>query len=429
MKITVIGVGYVGLVTAACLAELGNDIIGMDIDNKKISNLKKGIIPIYEPGLNTLVKSNIKKSRLSFTTDAKDAIQKSDVIFIAVGTPPQEDGSADLQYVLLTAEAIAKAANGYKIIVNKSTVPIGTGKMVENTIKQYYKGKFDVVSNPEFLREGTAINDFMHPDRIVIGHASPDVKKIMHKLYKPLNAPILFTNIETAEMIKYASNSMLATQVSFINSVANICERVGANVDDVAQGMQMDKRIGKKSFLYAGAGYGGSCFPKDVKALIQIARKHDYHFSILENVENVNKNQRQLIIDKTLKLLGSPQKKIAAIWGLAFKPNTDDMREAPSIDIIKGLHRMGVKIKAYDTVAEKQAKTYLPKIVYCKTPFEAAKNADVLVIITEWDEFKKIDFKMLHNIMRAPKIVDARNIYTPEKMKKTGFIYQSIGRS
>ncbi len=428
MKITVVGTGYVGLVTAACLADFGNQVIGIDIDKEKIKRLKKGEIPIYEPGLEKIVKRNLDENRISFDTKLAPAVKKSEIIFIAVGTPPKKDGQADLIYIETAAQQIAEVINGYKIIVNKSTVPVGTGDMVTNIIKKYYKGKFDVVSNPEFLKEGTAVDDFSKPDRIVIGNASKKAKNMMEKLYKPLGAPILFTDIKTAEMIKYASNSLLATEISFINSIANICERVEADVEKVAEGMKLDKRIGKHAFLGTGAGYGGSCFPKDVKALIQIARRHDYRFSILEKVEEVNKNQRQLIVDKTLRLLGKPKGKTVAVWGLAFKPNTDDMREAPSIDIICSLQKLGAKINAFDTVAENQAKKILKNINYFKTSFEAAKNADILLIITEWNEFKQIDKKKLKKIMRSPKIIDARNIYDPDEMKKLGFEYVSIGR-
>lgn len=428
MKIAVIGTGYVGLVTAACLADLGNQVIGIDIDKEKVSKLQKGIIPIYEPGLEEIVKRNLAEKRISFDSKIGPAIKKSQIIFIAVGTPPRKDGQADLTYIETAAEQIAKNMNGYKIIVNKSTVPIGTGDMVANIIKKYYQGKFEVVSNPEFLREGSAISDFTKPDRVVIGNANIKVKNIMEKLYQPLGAPILFTDIKTAEMIKYASNSMLATQISFINSIANICERVGANIELVAKGMKLDKRIGKNAFLWAGAGYGGSCFPKDVQAMIQIARRHDYHFTILEKVEEVNKNQRQIIVDKTLKLLGNPKRKMIAVWGLAFKPNTDDIREAPSIDIIKSLQKLGAKIQAFDIVAEEQAKKIFKNVRYFKTPFNAAKNADILVIITEWNEFREIDKIKLKKIMKNAKIVDGRNIYDPKEMKKLGFEYVSVGR-
>lgn len=428
MKVAVIGIGYVGLVTATCLANLGNKVIGIDIDKKKVENLKKGIIPIYEPGLEELVRNNYEAGRLSYTTNLKNAVKKSDIIFIAVGTPPKEDGSADLQYVLEAAGQVAKAMDKYKVIINKSTVPIGTGKMVEREVKKHYKGGFDVVSNPEFLREGSAVSDFLKPDRIVIGHASKKSRTMLYKLYKPLGAPILFTNIETAEMIKYASNSMLATQISFINSIANICEKVGANVEDVSAGMKLDKRIGKHSFLSAGAGYGGSCFPKDVKALVQIARKNDYHFRILEEVEEVNKLQRETISNRVLKMLKKPKGKTVCVWGLAFKPNTDDMREAPSVEIIKALQKEGVKIHAFDPVAQENAKNMLKKIKYFKTSKEALVGADALLAMTDWDEFKEIDLKVIKKKLKKPVVFDARNIWDPKEMEKEGFYYKSIGR-
>ncbi len=428
MKVSVIGIGYVGLVTATCFANLGNDVIGIDVDKTKVSNLKEGIIPIYEPGLEDLVKKNYKAGRITFTTEFKKSVQKSDIVFIAVGTPPQEDGSADLQYVLTAAKQIAQAIKKYTIIVNKSTVPIGTGKMVEKEIKKYYKGSFDVVSNPEFLREGSAVGDFLNPDRVVIGHASKKAKDMLNKLYKPLNSTILFTNIETAEMIKYASNSMLATQISFINSVANICKKVGANIEDVSRGMKLDKRIGKYSFLSAGAGYGGSCFPKDVKALVQIARKNDYRFKILEEVENVNKFQRETIANEVLKMLKKPKGKTVCVWGLAFKPNTDDMREAPSVDIIKTLQNQDVKIQAFDPVAQENAKTMVKKVKYFSDSKKALKKCDLLLAMTDWDEFKEINISDIKKELKSPMIFDARNIWNPEEMKQEGIIYQSIGR-
>lgn len=428
MKITVIGTGYVGLVQAACLADLGNDVWGIDINKEKIANLKKGFIPIYEPGLEEIVKRNFQKGRLKFSTDLSPAVRESEIIFIAVGTPPGEDGSADLQYVAAAAKQIAQNMNGYKLIVNKSTVPIGTGDMVKNEIANHYQGEFDIASNPEFLREGSAVSDFMQPDRIVIGNANRRAKELLEKLYKPLNCPILFTDIKTAEMIKYASNSMLAVQISFINSIANICEQVGANVEDVSQGMKLDGRIGKRASLAAGIGYGGSCFPKDVKALIQIAKRHDYKFEILEKVEEVNQTQRQNFTNKILKALKNPRGKTVAIWGLAFKPKTDDMREAPAVDVIKNLQAEGVKIVAFDPVAQKEAKKLLSKVIFKDDLYETAKNADLLAICTEWDEFKQIDHKKVKKLLKKPIIVDGRNIYNPEEMEKLGFKYISVGR-
>lgn len=429
MKIVVIGTGYVGLIQAACLADLGNVVWGIDVDHKKIENLKKGIIPIYEPGLEEIIKRNYKEGRLKFGTGLAPAIKTSEVIFIAVGTPSKNDGQADLSYVEAATEETAKHMDSYKLIVNKSTVPIGTGDIIANIIHKYYKGSFDVASNPEFLREGSAVSDFMQPDRVVIGNASTKAQKILARLYQPLNCPILYTDIKTAEMIKYASNSMLATQISFINSIANICECVGANVEDVAMGMKMDGRIGKRAFLSAGIGYGGSCFPKDIKALIQIAKRHDYKFDILEEVEKVNSYQRQALTDKVLKALKNPHKKTVAIWGLAFKPRTDDMREAPSIDIIKNLQAQDIKIQAYDPVAQSQAKKIFKNIIYASSPYEAAKGADALTILTEWDEFKQIDLGKIKKYLKEPIIIDGRNIYDSCEMKNLGFIYKSIGRN
>lgn len=428
MKITVIGTGYVGLVQAACMADLGNDVWGIDIDEKKIENLKNGIIPIYEPGLEEIVKHNYKEGRLKFSTDLAPAVKESEIIFIAVGTPPGEDGSADLQYVVTAASQIAKSMNEYKLVVNKSTVPIGTGDMVKKGIANHYKGEFDVASNPEFLREGSAVPDFMHPDRVVIGNASSRAKELLEKLYKPLDCPILFTDIKTAEMIKYASNSMLAVQISFINSIANICETVGANVEDVSLGMKLDGRIGKRAFLAAGIGYGGSCFPKDVKALIHIAKRHDYKFEILEKVEEVNHTQRQNFIDKILRTLKNPHEKTVAIWGLAFKPKTDDMREAPSVEVIKSLQDQGVAILAYDPVAQEEAKKITKNVTFIDNPYDAVKDADALVICTEWDEFKEIDLDRIKSLLKSPIIIDGRNVYDPKEMEKLGFEYVSVGR-
>lgn len=428
MKITVIGTGYVGLVQAACMADLGNDVWGIDIDKKKISNLIKGKIPIYEPGLEEIVKRNYTEGRLKFSTDLGPAIKESEIIFIAVGTPPGGDGGADLQYVVAAAGQIAKNMNEYKLVVNKSTVPIGTGDMVKKEISNHYKGEFDVASNPEFLREGSAVSDFMQPDRIVVGNASDKAKKLLEKLYKPLNCPILFTDIKTAEMIKYASNSMLAVQISFINSIANICENVGANIEDVSLGMKLDCRIGKQSFLSAGIGYGGSCFPKDIKALIHIAKRHNYKFEILEKVEEVNAAQRQGFTDKILKALVNPHGKTIAVWGLAFKPKTDDMREAPSVEIIKNLQEQSIKVNAYDPVAQHEAQKMLKNINFTRDPYKTLEDADGLVICTEWDEFKQIDLEKVKKLLKKPLIIDGRNVYDPKEMKDLGFEYISVGR-
>jgi UDPglucose 6-dehydrogenase len=429
MKISVIGIGYVGLVTATCFAELGNTVTCVDIDKKRIENLKKGIIPIYEPGLSELVAKNIKQKRITFTTSTKQAVQNGKVVFIAVGTPSDKDGQADLRYVKQVAEEIAQHMKDYRVVVNKSTVPVGTGDIVKAIIQKKYKGNFSVVSNPEFLREGSAIYDTMNPDRVVIGNGDGKARKIMEELYRPFKAPIVFTDVKSAELIKYASNSMLATQISFINSLANICEKVGADVDFVAEGMKLDKRIGKHSFLSAGGGYGGSCFPKDVKALIKASDKYGYNFSILKAVEDVNDAQKRHVVTKTKKLIGSLKGKKIGIWGLAFKPHTDDMRESISIVVIDKLLQDGAKVKAFDPVAQDEArKIFKDKITYCEDVWEAVKNVDALIILTEWPEFKEIDLFKLKKIMDKPYIMDARNIFTLEEMEEKGFHYLSIGR-
>lgn len=429
-KIAIIGVGYVGLVTGTCLAELGNQVIGIDIDQKKIDNLKKGIIPIYEDGLTDLVKKNYKSGNLSFTTNITEAVKKSDIVFIAVGTPPMPDGSVNLEYVKSAAESIGKAMNGYKVIINKSTVPIGTGDIVKIIISQNYKGDFDVVSNPEFLKEGSAVADFMNPDRVVIGSDSKKAKKIVNDLYLCQNTTIINTDIKTAELIKYASNALLATEISFINSVANICEKIGADVNQVSQGMKFDSRIGQKAFLNAGIGYGGSCFPKDVKGLIQIAHENNVRFSILDAVEDTNSAQKQSLLPKVQSLLGEDlHNKNITVWGLAFKPNTDDMREAPSLVIIKQLLDRNVKVTVIDPVAAQQAKLILKDTVNYQTDLvSSVKDADCLIIATEWSEFKNADLKQIKKSMKKPNIVDGRNIFDKEKIKDFGFKYISVGR-
>lgn len=429
-KITVIGVGYVGLVTGTCFAELGNQVIGVDIDQKKIDNLKNGIIPIYEDGLTDLIKKNYKSGNLSFTTKVSEAVKKSDIIFIAVGTPPMPDGSVNLEYVKMAAESIGKAMNGYKVIINKSTVPIGTGDLVKRIIAQNYKGDFDVVSNPEFLKEGTAVYDFMHPDRIVIGNGSKKAKKIVNDLYSPQNSIIINTDIKTAELIKYASNAFLATEISFINSIANICEKIGADVTKVSQGMKLDNRIGQKAFLNAGIGYGGSCFPKDVKGLIQIAQENSVRFSILDAVENTNLAQKQSLLPKIQSLLGEDlHNKNITIWGLAFKPKTDDIREAPSLIIIKQLLDRDVKVTVVDPIAIDPAKLILgDTVIYEKDLIKSVLNADCLVIATEWAEFKNVDLKQIKKSMKKANIVDGRNIFDKKEMKELGFEYISVGR-
>lgn len=429
-KIAVIGVGYVGLVTSTCFAELGSKVIGVDIDKDKINRLNKGIIPIYEKGLTELVKKNYKSGSLSFTTDISKAVKESEIVFIAVGTPPMADGSVNLEYVKSAAESIGKAMNGYKVIINKSTVPIGTGNFVKRIISQNYKGKFGIVSNPEFLREGTAVLDFMNPDRIVIGTSSKKARKIVNKLYSSQNSVIVNTNIKTAELIKYASNAFLATEISFINSIANICEKIGANVNKVSKGMKLDNRISPKAFLSAGIGYGGSCFPKDVKGLIQIAHENNVRFSILDAVEDTNMAQKQSLLPKIQSLLGENlHNKNITIWGLAFKPHTDDMREAPSLVVIKQLLDRDAKITVVDPIAIKQAKLILKNTVtYEKDLIKSVANADCLIIATEWPDFKTVDLKQLKKSMKKVNIVDGRNIFNKRKMKKSGFNYISVGR-
>ena len=429
MKIIIIGTGYVGLVQGVCLAELGNEVKCIDIDENKIEKLKKGISPIYEPGIEELLKRNLKSGRIIFDTKLKDHIRENEMIFIAVGTPPEEDGHTDLKYVLAAAEEIGRNLSHYQIIVNKSTVPIKTGQLVQETIQKFYKGDIDVVSNPEFLKEGSAVDDFMRPDRIVIGcNGDEKAAQKVAALYTVLGTPALITDLETAEMIKYASNSYLASQISFINSVAVICEKMDANIEDVARGMKMDKRIGEKAFLNAGIGYGGSCFPKDVKSMIQIAKDNGLDFRMLEESEKVNKFQRLKFIEEVKNKLGNLKDKKIAVWGVAFKPKTDDIREAPSITILEGLVDLGAKIFAYDPVAENNLKKLIPDVNFCSNSLETCEDADALLIITEWDEFKQADLEKIHKKMKDPLIFDGRNIYSPLRMKELGFKYISIGR-
>jgi UDPglucose 6-dehydrogenase len=429
MNIAIIGTGYVGLVTGACLADLGNKVICVDSNKDKINSLKKGIMPIYEPGLEELVKKNIKKKRLFFGTSIKEAVTNSEIIFIAVWTPPKPNGEPDLSYVESVACQIARSMTGYKVIVEKSTVPVETGEKVTHTVSMnnVHKVPFDVVSNPEFLREGSAIYDTMNPERIVLGVSSPKAAKIMKELYRPLNAPILLTDIKSAEIIKHASNSFLAMKISFINAVANISELVGADVVEVAQGMGYDKRIGK-DFLKAGIGYGGSCFPKDIKAFIKLAEKAGYDFRLLEEVEHINDQQRKLLIKKIEKALWNVNNKTVGILGLAFKPDTDDMRNAPSIEVIKAIQQEGAKIQVYDPVAMPKSKQVLKGVKYCKNGYEAAKGADLLVVITDWNEFKELDLVKIKKLMKHPVIIDGRNIYDPGLLKKLGFAYTGMGR-
>lgn len=429
MNISIIGSGYVGLVTGACFAELGNTVICADNDVKKISSLKKGIIPIYEPGLAELVKNNLKKKRLKFTSGIREAICNSEIIIIAVGTPSMENGEADLTGIENVARNIALNINGYKLIVEKSTVPVETCSWVKRTIETYVKKKiqFDVASNPEFLREGQAINDFMHPDRIVVGVESKKAKDLLVSLYKPLNAPLVVTDIKSAELIKHASNAFLATKISFINAVSRVCDKAGADVREVAYGMGLDRRIGP-GFLDAGLGYGGSCFPKDLDAFINIADKLGYDFALLKEVRSINQEQKNFLLKKVKDALWIVKDKTIGVLGLSFKPNTDDIRNAPSIDIIKALQSEGARIRAYDPSAASKAKQALEGVVFCKDSYDVCRGSDCLLIITEWDEFKELNFSRIKKLLHRPLLIDGRNIYDPAIMKKQGFTYIGIGR-
>ncbi|MCX6799225.1 MAG: UDP-glucose/GDP-mannose dehydrogenase family protein [Candidatus Diapherotrites archaeon] len=433
MKISVIGCGYVGLVAATCFAEMGNDVVCQDIDGEKIRALEGGKVPIFEPGLEELIKKNVRAKRLSFTVDFEKVVLHGEVIFIAVGTPPRDDGGADLSYIENVARGIAAIAKVPKIVVEKSTVPVLTGERVEQVLKcgNGNAGKeciqHMVVSNPEFLREGSAVKDFLEPDRIVIGTNSEKARAVMEKLYAPLKAKIVFTDIKSAELIKHASNSFLAAKISFINAVANICEKTGANIQDVAYGMGLDKRIGA-SFLNAGLGYGGACFPKDVDAFIWIAERNGYDFGILKEVQKINRLQRALFAKKVEDILWVLKDKTIGVLGLAFKPNTDDMRLAPSIDIINALQKEGAKIKAYDPEAMERAKTVLRGVEYCNSMYDVAKDADALLFLTELDEFRKIDFEKVKKLMRQQVICDGRNMFNPAELRSLGFNYVSIGR-
>jgi UDPglucose 6-dehydrogenase len=429
MKVSVIGTGYVGLATATVFAELGNDVIGADIDKDKIDKLNNGIMPIFEPGLQELVERNVKEKRLRFTHNNKEVIGHGDVIFICVGTPPKDNWEVELKYVENVALEIAQNIRSYKVIVHKSTVPVETGDKVKKIIKDNIKENvdFDVVSNPEFLREGTAIEDTLEPDRIVIGADSKKAIEIMKKLYSPIKAPLIITGIRSAELIKHASNAFLAMKISFINSVARICELSGADVEKVADGVGYDKRI-NRYFLNAGIGYGGSCFPKDSQAFVKIAEKYGYDYKLLKATNEINEDQKKHFVGMVKKALNSPNDKKIGILGLSFKPNTDDMRFAPSIYIIQELQKEGGKIKAYDPEAMEKAKTIFSDVEFCKDPYEIAKDSEVLLILTEWNEFKELDLKKIKSLMKTPLIIDGRNIYNPEDIKKEGFTYISVGR-
>src|SRR5512143_4083494 len=429
-QICVVGVGYVGLVTAACFADLGNRVVALDVDEKRVENLKKGIMPIYEPGLEELVTRNVKSGRINFTTSYADALKGAEFAFIAVGTPEGVDGAADLQYVQAAATSIAKNMTAPLIIINKSTVPIGTGDWVADIVKnaQPKPIPFSVVSCPEFLREGSAISDFMSPHRTVIGSLHREAAEQVAQLHLPLRAPIVITDLRTAEMIKYASNAFLATKISFMNELADLCECVGADVKEVAAGMGYDARIGR-FFLDAGLGWGGSCFPKDVKALAYMAKENGLVPRILEAATAVNYSRRSDAVRRLEHMVGGLKGKTIGLFGLAFKPNTDDMREAPSIDIVQHLLEAGANVRAYDPVAMNVARPLLPAVEMFKDPYEMAKGCDGVMLVTEWNEFKQLDLDQLKNLLNAPVLLDARNIYDPALMKERGFTYQSIGRS
>jgi UDPglucose 6-dehydrogenase len=432
MQIAVIGSGYVGLVTGACFAEFGVDVTCVDNDEEKIARLSDGIIPIYERGLEQLVAKNVHAGRLRFTTDVKSAVEQALVIFLAVGTPPKEDGSADLKHVEAVARTLAQYMNGYKVIVTKSTVPIGTGERIRKLIRenQTTKTNFGIVSNPEFLREGAAIDDFMRPDRVVIGSRDDEAIAIMRDLYRPLfliETPFVITSLEAAELTKYAANAFLATKISFINEIANLCDLIGCDVHDVARAIGMDRRIGSK-FLHPGPGFGGSCFPKDTRALSAVAKEYGVRSKIVEAVIDVNSRQREVAIAKIEKLVGDIDGKKIAVLGLSFKPETDDMREAPSIEIVAALQSRGALVVAYDPVAAEEAKKQLPELEIANDEYSAVEQADALVFITEWNQFRALDMKRIRSLMRAPKVADLRNIYEPGAMRELGFEYVGVGR-
>lgn len=436
MKIAVVGTGYVGLVTGTCFAEVGVDVTCVDIDVNKIESLKRGEIPIYEPGLKEMVKKNMEAGRLHFSTSLKEVLPEVEVVFSAVGTPPDEDGSADLKYVLEVAREFGRNIEDYKLLVTKSTVPVGTAAKVKKVVKEELSRRgvdipFDVASNPEFLKEGAAIKDFMSPDRVVVGTDNDEARKVMTRLYKPfmlLNERIIFTDIPSAEMIKYAANSMLATRISFMNDIANLCEKVGADVNMVRKGIGADTRIGKK-FLYAGIGYGGSCFPKDVKALIQTATENGYDMKVLRAVEDVNERQKHILFNKLFSYFnGDLKDKIIGIWGLSFKPKTDDMREAPSLVIIDSLLKEGAVVKVFDPVAMNECRRRLgERVVYCSDMYDVATDADAVMLLTEWNQFRLPSINILKKIMRGKAMFDGRNIYEKDDFVEAGFDYFKIG--
>ncbi len=433
MKLSVIGTGYVGLVVGTCFAESGNDVICVDIDERKLKLLQKGESPIYEPGLSDLLKKNIHEKRLFFTADLKEAVQKSGIIFLALPTPQSEDGSADLQHVLAVAKEIGRHMNGYKVIINKSTVPVGTADKVREIVSKETLYEFDVVSNPEFLKEGAAVNDFMKPDRVVVGSRSTKALAIMQDLFAPFirtGNPLIIMDERSSELTKYAANSFLATKVSFMNEIANLCELVGADIDLVRKGMGTDPRVGSQ-FLFAGVGYGGSCFPKDVAALLNSANSHGYDFGILKAVEEVNFRQKEVIVRKIKNHFGSSLNGLTiTLWGLAFKPNTDDIREAPALRIIEALKHEGVHLQLHDPVAIEETKRQIGDVgKYFDNNYDALQGADALAIVTEWNEFRRPDFDRMKGLMKQPVIFDGRNIYDPQRIREKGFTYYGIGRN
>jgi len=433
MKICVVGSGYVGLVTGACLADFGMEVTGVDKDERKIAALERGEIPIYEPGLEEIVEKNVRAGRLAFTTELAPAVREAQAVFIAVGTPPLPDGSADLSFVREVAQSIGENLNGFKVVITKSTVPVGTGQMVEETVSRVSGGKqeFAVVSNPEFLREGSAIEDFLRPDRVVIGARSQRAVDVMMEIYAPLKVagvPFVVANVESAEMIKYASNGFLAAKITFVNEIAELCEAVGADVEVVAKGMGLDNRIGPK-FLHPGPGFGGSCFPKDTRAVGQIARERGLEFSIIDAVLGANERTKQRMVGKIERAFGGLQGKTVALLGLAFKGDTDDMRESPAIPIVEGLLAQGAAVRAFDPAAMKEARALLPPIEYCDDPYTAATGADGAVIATEWNQFRALNLGELRSRLRTPLLVDLRNLYEPSRVAAAGLRYVSVGRA
>ena len=431
MKLTIVGTGYVGLVSGTGFANLGNDVICLDIDQAKVDQLAGGALTIYEPGLDELFQRNLKGGRLTFTTDAVAAIKASDIIFLCVGTPTNEQQEADLTAVRAVAESIGRHMNGYKVVVNKSTVPVGTADMVRDIIKENQSEPipFDVVSNPEFLREGAAVKDFENPDRIVVGTDSQKAEEVMAALYRSVtrtDRPIMFTDIKSAEIIKYAANAMLATRISFMNQLSHLCEKTGADIKAVAKGLGLDRRIGSR-FLYAGLGYGGSCFPKDVKALIATMKEHGCEADLFEAVHRINEAQRNMVVEKLASVMDVSGRTVA-VWGLSFKPKTDDIREAPAMTIIRRLQQMGARVHAYDPVAMDNARAELVDVAFFEDPYKAIRDCDALMVVTEWDEFRHLDMRAVKALLKAPVVIDGRNIYDPAEMRELGFTYLCIGR-